>query len=86
MSPQPSSYADGNGSVSDLGIPTFGDFLADDSGKVADLLIDCIPEDREWGDDGDITVQIPEHVAWEIREVAEKEDYAWACFAPPTSL
>ena len=31
------------------------------SGKVADLLIGCIPESREWNDDGDITFQIPEH-------------------------
>ena len=53
------------------------------SGKVASLLLDCIPEDREWGDDGDITFAIPEHVAWEIRELAEEEDYSWACFAPP---
>ena len=52
------------------------------SGKVADLLLDCIPEDREWGDDGDITFTIPEHVAWEINELAEEEDYSWACFAP----
>ncbi len=52
------------------------------SGKVADLLTDCLPEDREWGDDGDITFHIPEHVAWEINELAEDEDYAWACFAP----
>ncbi len=39
------------------------------SGKVADLLTDCLPEDREWGDDGDITFHIPEHVAWEINEL-----------------
>jgi hypothetical protein len=26
--------------------------------------------------------QIPEHVAWEIRELAEEEDFSWACFAP----
>jgi len=38
------------------------------SGKVAGLLLDCIPADREWSDDGDITFPIPEHVAWEIRE------------------
>ena len=53
------------------------------SGKVASLLLDCIPEVQEWGDDGDITFLIPEHVAWEIRELAEEEDYSWACFAPP---
>ena len=52
------------------------------SGKVADLLIDCIPEDREWGDDSDITFTIPEHVAWQINELAEEEGYTWVCFAP----
>jgi hypothetical protein len=49
------------------------------SGKVADLLMDCIPEDREWGDDGDITFQIPEHLAWEIRPGRTGR---WTCFAP----
>ncbi len=52
------------------------------SGKVARLLTDCIPEDREWSDDADITFTIPEHVAWEINELAEEEDHTWACFAP----
>ena len=51
------------------------------SGKVADLLLDCIPEDREWGDDEEITFEIPEHVAGEINELAEEEDHSWACFA-----
>ena len=53
-----------------------------DCRKVADLLSDCIPEDREWSDDGDITFTIPEHVAWEINELAEEEHYSWACLAP----
>jgi hypothetical protein len=52
------------------------------SGKVADLLSDCLPEGREWSDDGDITFEIPEHVAWEINELADAEGYSWACFAP----
>jgi hypothetical protein len=52
------------------------------SGKVADLLMECIPEDREWSDDGDIRFLIPEHVAWEIHELAEEEEYTWTCFAP----
>jgi hypothetical protein len=55
------------------------------SGKVAALPMDCVPENREWDDDGDITFQIPEHVAWEIEELAEEEDYTWACFAPALS-
>ena len=52
------------------------------SGKVADLLLDCLPVDREWSDEGDISFVIPEHVAWEINELAEEEGYAWECFAP----
>ena len=52
------------------------------SGKVAKLLTDFMPEDQEWGDDTAITFQIPEHVAWQINELAEAEDYSWACFAP----
>jgi hypothetical protein len=52
------------------------------SDKVADLLMDCIPENREWDDQGDITFQIPEHVAWEITGLAEEEGYSWACFVP----
>jgi len=55
------------------------------SGKVADLLLDCLPEDREWSDEGDISFVIPEHVAWEIKKLAEEEDYSWACFAPVLS-
>jgi hypothetical protein len=51
------------------------------SGKAADLLTDCLPEGREWGDDGEITFDIPEHVAWQINELAEEEGYSWACFA-----
>jgi hypothetical protein len=52
------------------------------SGKVADLLLECVPKDREWGDNCDITFTIPEHIAWQINELAEEESYSWACFAP----
>jgi hypothetical protein len=53
------------------------------SGKVADLLLDCLPNNQKWDDaDSDITFTIPEHVAWEINELAQEEDYSWACFAP----
>jgi hypothetical protein len=50
------------------------------SGKVADLLLDCMPEDREWSDDGDISFDLPEAIAWEINQLAEKEGYSWPCF------
>jgi hypothetical protein len=51
------------------------------AGNVADLLLHRVPEDREWSDDEDITFTIPEHVAWQINELAEEEGYTWACFA-----
>src|SRR5262249_22616264 len=52
------------------------------SGKGTDLLMDRMPDDREWSGDGDITFLIPEHVAWAINELAEEEGYSWACVAP----
>jgi hypothetical protein len=53
------------------------------AGAVAHLLVGCIPEGSpEWGDDGEITFMIPEHLAWEINELAEEEDFSWPCFAP----
>ena len=47
--------------------------------------MDCMPENREWDDDGAITFQMRERIAWEINELAEEEDYSWACFAPALS-
>jgi hypothetical protein len=53
------------------------------AGRVAVLLIGCIPDGQpEWDEDGDIIFTIPEHIAWEIRDLAEEEDYSWPCFSP----
>ncbi len=52
------------------------------AGQVASMLIDHLPEDREWADEGDITFDLPEHVAWEIQRLAEEEDLLWPCFSP----
>jgi hypothetical protein len=52
------------------------------SGQVADLLLNLIPDDREWGDETDIIFEIPEFIAWQINDLAEAEDYSWGCFAP----
>jgi len=52
-----------------------------------ELLIACVqtsnaPDDGDdiWGSVYDITFQIPEHVAWVIREIVERDNLA--CFAP----
>jgi hypothetical protein len=53
------------------------------AGAVADLLRDCIPEGQpEWEGDGEITFTLPEHVAWQVRDLAEQEGNACPCSAP----
>lgn len=51
------------------------------SGDIGRLLfLECCPEDAEWSEPGDITFTIPEHIAWEIRDLAEEENCGWPCF------
>jgi len=38
-------------------------------------------ENIDWSDNATITFQIPEHIAWKIKENAESEDGFWPCFA-----
>jgi hypothetical protein len=52
------------------------------AGEVAKLLLDCMPADAEWDDEGEIEFTVAEHVAWEINSLAEEEEYQWPCFAP----
>lgn len=40
------------------------------------------PEDADWDDERDLTFDVPEHVAWAIRDNAEREDGTWPCFSP----
>lgn len=47
---------------------------------VADLLRENMPDGCEWGDEGDITFDLPEHVAWEINDLSGEEDHLWPCF------
>lgn len=52
------------------------------AGDVANLLFNLVPFDQEWSDPVDIMFSIPEHIAWEIRDLAEEEGYLWPCFSP----
>lgn len=47
------------------------------------LLHDCKQEgeEKEWEGDEDITFLVPEHCAWDIRELADEEDNLFPCFA-----
>ena len=42
-------------------------------------------EEVEWDTDYDITFEIPENLAWEIREIAESGEYMWDCFSSKLS-
>lgn len=52
------------------------------AGAVAGALrLECMGPDDEWTQEGDITFNVPEWVAWEIDRLAEEENYAWPRFA-----
>lgn len=56
--------------------------------KMADVLKSCLPDESIdadiWNEPGDITFNIPEYKAWEIRELHEQDceggHSGWACF------
>lgn len=60
------------------------DWIGDrhNAGQVAAILMDHLPDDREWGDEGEIAFDLPEHAAWEIQSLADEEDFLWPCFSP----
>lgn len=55
------------------------------AGAVATVLTDCLSPDDCWDQDGDVTFPIPEHKAWEIKNLAEEEQCSWPCFPPELS-
>jgi hypothetical protein len=47
---------------------------------LASEIMDGSPEGDQWYEAGEITFTIPEHVAWNIVDLAKKEDNLWPCF------
>lgn len=37
---------------------------------------------HDWDYEGDVDFAMPEHVAWQIRDLCESEDFLFPCFAP----
>lgn len=48
--------------------------------NVSSILCEYLKEDQEWGQEGDITFEIPEHAAWKIRDLCEEEEMLFPCF------
>lgn len=42
-------------------------------------------EHCDWWSLGDLTFQVPEHVAWQIAEMGREGDYRWDCLADELS-
>ncbi len=41
----------------------------------------ALPDDADWDDERDITFNLPEHVAWQINDIGEEDNFLWTCFA-----
>ena len=58
-------------------------YNGDDMSK---LLRECLGPDEEWSQIGDIKFSIPEHIAWQIAELADQNAEGghskFPCFAP----
>lgn len=48
-------------------------------GGIADILCDCT--ESEWDSPDPITFNIPEHAAWQIRDLAAQDNNLWPCFS-----
>lgn len=58
----------------------FNGYRYNNGDLMREVLTDCMAPDQEWSDDGDITFDIPEHLAWRIDELAREEEYMFTCF------
>lgn len=47
--------------------------------EVSCLLMDCLTDYDEWSNTEDIIFQIPEHIAWQIRDLSFLEGDFWPC-------
>jgi len=45
---------------------------------------ECYPNvpNANWYSPVDIGFNVPEYTAWEIRRIAEEDNYLWTCFSP----
>jgi hypothetical protein len=53
---------------------------------MARILSSCLSDDDAWDDAGTLTFSVPEHKAWQIRELHEQDceggHSGWAMFGP----
>jgi len=52
------------------------------SGNIMTLLAGLMEDGVMWSDREDITFLIPESIAWEIADLARKDQNLWPCFNP----
>lgn len=54
--------------------------------EMSKLICEGLPIDTSWDDNGDITFNIPEHVARGIAELAKQDDESFPCFSEELTL
>lgn len=55
-----------------------GDRYSNGTKMLSALFID---NDKDYDGEGEITLNVPEHRAWEVKELAEEDDLDFPCFA-----
>lgn len=48
--------------------------------NMSNVFYQHMPEDKEWDDDGEITFEISESSAWEIKALAKEDNNFFPCF------
>lgn len=48
---------------------------------VADLLCECLPEDKDWDSEVDVEFKIPGNIVYQIWELSDEENDLWPCFS-----
>lgn len=51
------------------------------AGEIGDLLILECTYPADWDENEDVTFTVPEHIAWQINDLASEENYAFPCFS-----
>lgn len=54
-----------------------GDRYATGMGVARLLYLYCMFGGDQWEQEGNITFDIPEHIAWQIQDLSEQEEHRW---------
>ena len=53
---------------------------------MSNLLCQFLSDDLEWNSTKDITFDLPEHIAWQLLDLAKQDDESFPCFSESLTL